>query len=290
MENEGGPRRVVFSGDLGRYDAEVMKPPYTVPVADYLLVESTYGNRLHHDGSIEDALADVLGGVVERGGVLLIPSFAVGRIQQVLYYVRKLQDQGRIPELPVYVDSPMAVDASHIYCAFGDDHNLDINLLMDHRVCPLRCRDTRFVQDVEDSKRLNTMPGPAVILAASGMCTGGRILHHLKWRLPDARNAVLFVGYQAEGTRGRLLLDGAKRIRIHGQEVPVRARIASVDALSAHADRDELLRWLAEFEHPPRRTFIVHGEPEASNALAQTLKVWNWNVTVPHLNTVHTLA
>jgi len=126
------------------------------------------------------------------------------------------------------VDSPMAVDASHIYCEFGDDHNLDVNLLMDHRVCPLRCRDTHFVQDVEDSKRLNTMPGPAGIISASGMVTGGRILHHTKWRLPHARNAVLFVGYQAEGTRGRRLLNGAKRIRIHGQDVPVRARIASV--------------------------------------------------------------
>ncbi len=285
-----GPRRVVFSGDLGRYDAEVMKPPHTVTAADYLLVESTYGNRLHHDGSIEDALVDVLSGVVERGGVLLIPSFAVGRTQQVLYYVRKLQDQGRIPEIPVFVDSPMAVDASQIYCKFGDDHNLDINLLMDHRVCPLRCSDTHFVQDVEDSKRLNTMPGPAIIISASGMCTGGRILHHLKWRLPDARNAVLFVGYQAEGTRGRRLLNEAERIRIHGQEVPVRASITSVDALSAHADRDELLRWLGGFEHPPRQTFIVHGEPEASQALAGALRAWEWDVTVPHLGMIHTLT
>lgn len=286
---------MVFSGDLGRYDAEVMKPPHTVTAADYLLVESTYGNRRHHEQSVEDALTDVVKFVVDGGGVLLIPSFAVGRTQQVLYYVRKLQDQGRIPEIPVFVDSPMAVDVSHIYCEFGDDHNLDVNLLMDDHVCPLRCRETHFVQGVEDSKQLNTMPGPAVIISASGMCTGGRILHHMKWRLPDRRNAVLFVGYQAEGTRGRLLLDGAKRIRIHGQEVPVRARIASVDALSGHADRDELLRWLGgrrwdTTPHPPRQTFIVHGEPEASEALAGALRDRGWDVTVPYLGATLTLT
>ncbi len=283
MERPGGVRRIVFSGDLGRYDGEVMASPVAVKSADYLLVESTYGNRHHSEESVEDALVDLFTYVVERAGVLLIPSFAVGRTQQVLYYIRKLQDEGRIPDLPVFVDSPMAVDVSHIYCRFGDDHNLDVSLLMDRRVCPLRCRDTHFVQDVEQSKELNTRPGPAVIISASGMCTGGRILHHLKWRLPDERNAVLFVGYQAEGTRGRLLLEGAERIRIHGEEIPVRARIASVDALSAHADRNELLRWLAGFEHPPRQAFIIHGEREAARALADALIERDWLVTVPYL-------
>ncbi|MFQ5858645.1 MAG: MBL fold metallo-hydrolase RNA specificity domain-containing protein [Anaerolineae bacterium] len=272
VETQNGSRRVVFSGDLGRYDSEIMKPPVTVTAADVLLVESTYGNRLHAQQSIQDALADVMGYIVEHGGVLLIPSFAVGRTQQVLYHIRRLQDQGRVPDIPVFIDSPMAVDASHIYCRFGDDHNLDVNLLMDGRVCPLRCRDTHFVQDVEQSKALNTRPGPAVIISASGMCTGGRILHHLKWRLPDARNAVLFVGYQAEGTRGRLLLNGAKRIRIHGQEVPVRARIANVEALSAHADRNELLRWIAQIQPPPQRVFVVHGEGNALVALAEGIR------------------
>ncbi|MFQ6059167.1 MAG: MBL fold metallo-hydrolase RNA specificity domain-containing protein [Anaerolineae bacterium] len=285
VETQNSSRRVVFSGDLGRYDDEIMKPPVNIPEADVLLVESTYGNRLHADQSIQDALTDVLTYVIERGDVLLIPAFAVGRTQQVLYHIRRLQDQGRVPDLPVFMDSPMAVDASRIYCRFGDDHNLDVNLLMDQRACPLRCRHTHFVQDVEQSKALNTRPGPAVIISASGMCTGGRILHHLKWRLPDARNAVLFIGYQVEGTRGRRLLDGAKRIHIHGKEVPVRARIVYVDALSAHADRDELLRWLSEFGHPSRQTFIVHGEPEASEALAGVLRTWGWAVTVPRLGT-----
>jgi metallo-beta-lactamase family protein len=241
VDADGG-RHVVFSGDLGRYDQEIMRSPYPVEVADVLAVESTYGGRSHTEVPIEGALAAILRPVIEQRGVLLIPAFAVGRTQQVIYYIRKLQEQGRIPDIPVYVDSPMASDVTHIYCRFGDDHNLDVNLLMDGRVCPLRCRDTRFVRDVNESKALNTMSGPAVILSANGMCTGGRILHHLKWRLPDPHNAVLFVGYQAEGTRGRLLLDGAKRIRIHGQEVPVRARVFHLDALSAHADQNELLR------------------------------------------------
>ncbi|MFQ6016451.1 MAG: MBL fold metallo-hydrolase RNA specificity domain-containing protein [Anaerolineae bacterium] len=294
--NADGGQRLVFSGDLGRYHGEIMKAPTGIAEADVLVVESTYGNRLHAEQSIQDALADALGYVIEQRGVLLIPSFAVGRTQQVLYHIRRLQDQGWMPDpstalrpfgraqgrlrsgqgsgqaLPVFIDSPMAVEASHIYCRFGDDHNLDVNLLMDERVCPLRCRETHFVRDVEESKTLNTRPGPAVIISASGMCTGGRILHHLKWRLPDARNAVLFVGYQAEGTRGRLLLDGAKRIRIHGQEVPVRARITSVDALSAHADRDELLRWIAQIQPPPQRVFVVHGEGNALVALAEGIR------------------
>jgi len=289
VKTPSGVRRVVFSGDLGRYDGEVMKPPETVTRADTLLVESTYGNRLHDEGSVEESLVKLFRFIVDGAGVLLIPSFAVGRTQQVLYYVRKLQGQGRIPDLPVYVDSPMAVDVSHVYCRFGDDHNLDVNLLMEEHTCPLRCRDTHFVQDVEESKALNRMPGPAVILSASGMCTGGRILHHLKWRLPDARNAVLFVGYQAQGTRGRLLRDGAEHLRIHGQDVPVRARIASVDALSAHADRNELLRWLKGFDPPPQQTFIIHGEPEASEALAGAARDWGWRVTIPRLGATHSL-
>jgi metallo-beta-lactamase family protein len=280
--NGEGSCRVVFSGDLGRYDSEIMKPPMEITGADVLLVESTYGDRLRADESVQDVLTEVLTYIIEKRGVLLIPAFAVGRTQQILYHVRRLQDQGRVPDLPVFIDSPMAVEVSHIYCRFGDDHNLDVNLLMDKRACPLRCRETHFVRDVEESKALNTRPGPAIIISASGMATGGRILHHLKWRLPDTRNVVLFVGYQAEGTRGRLLLDGAKRIRIHGQKVPVRARIVNVDALSAHADRDELLRWLSGLKRPPRRTFIIHGEPHASHALQERIsQELGWEAIIP---------
>ena len=271
-----------MSGDLGRYNSEVMKAPTTVDVADVLLVESTYGDRRHPDDSIAAGLTDVLTRIANTKGVVLIPAFAVGRTQQVLYHIRKLQEARRVPDLPVYIDSPMAVDASEIYCRFGDDHNLDVNMLMDGDACPLRCRDTHFVREVGDSKALNQMPGPAVILSASGMLSGGRILHHLKWRLPDARNAVLFVGYQAKGTRGRSLLDGARSLRIHGQEVPVRARIARIDALSGHADQEELIRWLGGFTRPPQQTFLVHGEPSAAQELGRQIRGrLGWSAQIP---------
>lgn len=282
ITNSNGGRRVVFSGDLGRYTSEVMRPPASVAEADVLLVESTYGDRLHSEEPVQEVLAEALDHIVKREGVLLIPAFAVGRTQEVLYHIRQLQEKGRVRDLPVFIDSPMAVDTSHIYCRFGNDHNLDINLLMDAEECPLRCRDTRFVRDVEESKMLNERPGPAVVISASGMLNGGRILHHLKWRLPDARNAVLIVGYQAEGTRGRLLLEGAKRIRIHGEEIPVRARVMQAHALSAHADRDEIMRWLGGFSRPPRRAFVIHGEPKSSNALAEHIRRrLGWEVTAP---------
>ncbi|MBI1793635.1 MAG: MBL fold metallo-hydrolase [Chloroflexi bacterium] len=291
ITNGGGTRRVVFSGDLGRYESEVMRPPVSLADADVLLVESTYGDRLHSEEPIQKVLGEALDHIIKSGGVLLIPAFAVGRTQEVLYHLRQLQESGRVPDLPIFVDSPMAVDVSHIYCRFGNDHNLDINLLMDQNECPLRCRDTRFVRDVEESKQLNTRAGPAVIISASGMVNGGRIMHHLKWRLPDKRNALLFVGYQAEGTKGRLLLEGAERIRIHGEEVPVRAHIFQAHALSAHADRDEILRWLGGFSRPPRRTFVVHGEPKSSQALQEHIrKRFGWEVSAPRTGEVHEIV
>ena len=289
LQGADGPHHIVFSGDLGRYDGAIMKSPTTIANADTLVVESTYGGRHHSDDDIATVLTDVLDHIITHKGVLLIPSFAVGRTQQVLYHLRRLQDAGRVPILPIFIDSPMAVEASHIYCRFGDDHNLDVNLLMDDQACPLHCADTHFVRDVEESKQLNVRPGPAIIISASGMCTGGRIKHHLKWRLPDPRNVVLFVGYQAEGTRGHWLLNGAKSTRIHGEEFPVRARIASLHALSGHADHDELLRWLDGFERPPKQTFIVHGEPKASQALQADLKKKGWYTILPTQETVFSI-
>lgn len=287
--DQGSFKRLVFSGDLGRYRSEIMKPPTTITEADILLIESTYGNRSHEDEPIEELLSVYLQSIAESGGVLLIPAFAVGRTQQILYWLRKAQESGA-PDLPVFIDSPMAVEASHLYCEFGDDHNLDVNLLMDERRCPLRCRETHFVRDVAESKELNHRAGPAVIISASGMCTGGRILHHLKWRLPHAGNIVLFVGYQAERTRGRQLLGGAEKVRIHGQEVPVRAKIENIHALSAHADREELFRWASGFESPPSRTFIVHGEADGSQALKDRLvNELGWQVTIPLQNDITTL-
>lgn len=273
---------IIFSGDLGRFNSEMMKAPSLMREATTLLVESTYGNRPHGTELMEDRLAQELDYVIQRKSVMLVPAFAVGRTQQILYIIRKLQDAGRVPNLPIYIDSPMAVDASHIYCKFGDDHNLDINLLMDDNVCPLRCPETHFVREVEESKALNDVHGPAVIISASGMCTGGRILHHLKWRLPQKENSVIFVGYQAEGTRGRRLLEGADRIRIHGDDVSVKARIKQVPALSAHADQQELMTWLTGFESTPRQTFITHGEASGSRGLQEQISSHlGWATHIP---------
>jgi len=284
LECELDGLKIVFSGDLGRYDQEVMGPPATVRAADVLIVESTYGDRLHGKASLEAQLAQVVKATVERGGVLLIPSFAVGRTQQILYFLRKLQGQKEIPDIPVAIDSPMATDATRIYCEFGDGHNLNVNLLMDDQACPLRCPDTQFTQSVEESKQLNHAPGPRVIVSASGMCNGGRIVHHLKQRLPDPKNTVLFVGYQARGTRGRALVDGVKEIKIHGAPVSVRAQIATIDGLSAHGDYGELLRWLSCFESPPQQTFIVHGEPQAAKAFQNHVKErLGWETHLPTL-------
>jgi metallo-beta-lactamase family protein len=291
IDDHGKPTRIVFSGDLGRYGQEVMKDPYPVEKTDYLVVESTYGDRLHSEEPIEDVLEKIIRNVLSRRGVLLIPAFAIGRTEKVLYHLRRLQEQGRIPNMPVYVDSPMAVDVSEIYQQFGDDYDLDANLLMDEEKCPLRTRDTRFVRDVETSKKLNTLPGPAIIISASGMCNGGRIMHHLKWRLPDPRNTVLFVGYQAEGTRGRLLLEGAPTITIHGEKVRVRAKIERVDALSSHPDRQEIIRWLKNIEQPPKATFIVHGELQASQTLQEHIhSELDWYACVPQQGEYHLLG
>ncbi len=280
----GNPQRAVFSGDLGGYRSPFMAAPSHIDRADILFVESTYGDRLHTEQEPAAQLEAVIRRVSDREGVLLIPSFAVGRTQHMLYLIRQLQEAGRAPDIPVYIDSPMAVNASHLYCDFGDDHNLEVELLMDQERCPLRCRDTHFVKDVQDSKALNTRAGPAIIISASGMLTGGRILHHLKWRLPDNRNSVLFIGYQAEGTRGRRLLEGAKSLRIHGQEIAVGAEIVKIDGLSAHADQAELLRWLSAFEVAPQRTLIVHGEPRASLALQSRIaNDRGWSATMPQI-------
>jgi metallo-beta-lactamase family protein len=223
--------------------------------------------------------------------MLIIPAFAVGRTQGILYRLRKLQEGARIPGIPIYIDSPMAVDVSGLYCQFGDDHNLDVNLLMDHQACPLRCKDTVFVREVEESKELNLRAGPGIIISASGMCTGGRILHHLKNRLPNEENLVLIVGYQAEGSLGRRLQDGAERVRIHGETMPVRARIASLAGLSAHGDQRDLLSWLSNFQEQPVQTFIVHGENQSSAGFQQAIREkLGWNSHIPELGESVTLV
>ncbi|GIW83179.1 MAG: MBL fold hydrolase [Gemmatales bacterium] len=261
------PLTLVYSGDLGRWGRPIIRDPEFVPAADILVVESTYGDRTHAAEDPSDELARVVNDAVKRGGVLLIPAFAVGRTQEVIWKLRELEDAGRIPRLPVFIDSPMATDATEIYCQHPEEHDIDMKLLMDEHRCPLCCKPCQFTRNPEESKALNRLEKPAIIIASSGMATGGRIVHHLKQRLPDPRTTVLLVGYQAAGTRGRSLQDGASTVRMHGQDVPVRATVETIHGLSAHADRSEILRWLRGFTKPPRQTYIVHGEPPAAEAL-----------------------
>jgi len=271
-------RRLVFSGDLGRWDRPILRDPRSVPEADVLLLESTYGNR-RHPSDPDEALASCVRAAAERGGALLVPAFAVGRTQELLWWLRVLESDGRIPSLPVYVDSPMAIDVTGLYLKHTVEHDLDMLRVRDQGDGPLAPQQFQLARSQEESIALNDLRGPIIIISASGMATGGRILHHLKLRLPDRRTTVLLVGFQAAGTRGRTLQEGATEVRIHGHEIPVRARIDTIDGLSAHADQTELLRWLEGFERPPRHTYLVHGEPDASEALSAAIEErFGWEV------------
>ncbi|MFL5347195.1 MAG: MBL fold metallo-hydrolase RNA specificity domain-containing protein [Hyalangium sp.] len=275
-------QRVVFSGDLGRYNAPILRDPQGVKSATTLVVESTYGNREHGETQPEEALCNAVKRAFDRRGMVIIPAFAIGRTQELLYHLRNLEEARRIPEVDVYVDSPMACDATPIYLAHPEEHDLAMKELLARGKTPLATRRTHFVTSPNDSKRLNLIEGPGIIISASGMATGGRVLHHLKHRLPDARNTVLFVGYQSEGTRGRRLLDGEKELKIHGQLIPVEAEIRVVSGFSAHADWTETLRWMKGFESPPRQTLLVHGEPDALQALKARVEAQGWKAAVPH--------
>ena len=274
---------VVFSGDIGRYNQPILKDPEPPSRADYLLCESTYGDRDHPTGSVADELASVINDTVKRGGVIVIPAFAVDRTQMIMYYLRELVNQKRIPVLPVYVDSPMAINVTDLYVRHPEDHDSDyINEERHGLGDPLNVKLVHLTRTVDDSKRINNVTTPCIIVSASGMATGGRVLHHLAKRLPDSRNTVLLVGYQAEGTKGRALQDGAKFIGLFGQQVPVRAQVVSMGQLSAHAGKSELLRWLSGFVASPRQTFLVHGEPVALNSLRDAVTAqFKWPVTIP---------
>lgn len=267
---------IVFSGDLGRYGDATMVDPVAVEHADFLVVESTYGDRRHDARDPEDALAEVIGRTVGRGGTVVIPAFAVGRAQSLLFHLRRLKDARRLPDVPVFLDSPMAVDASGVFCQHIEDHRLT------ERECRDACAVARYIQSVEESKALTANPMPKVIISASGMATGGRVLHHLKTFAPDARNTILFAGFQAGGTRGAAMVAGAESVKIHGAYAPVRAEVKNLEMLSAHADADEILRWLRGFKAPPRQTFITHGEPTASDALRHRIEEeLGWTCVVP---------
>lgn len=283
ITENGKKTLVVFSGDLGRYGQVILKDPEPPARADFLLCESTYGDRDHPSGSILDLLAEIVSQTAKRGGAVVIPAFAVGRTQTLLYYLRQLEEEQRIPRLPMYLDSPMAINVTDMYERHHEDHDLEFSREESQgNHDPLNVHEVHMTRSVQESKKINEVVAPCIILSASGMATGGRVMHHLARRLPDPRSAVLLVGYQAEGTGGRALLDGAKYLRIHGEEVPVRAQICDIGQLSAHAGRSELLRWLSGFQAPPRQTFLVHGEPSALASFRDAIRgQFRWPVTIP---------
>lgn len=284
-----GPRsmRILFSGDLGRYGAPILPNPSPGVAADVLLVESTYAGKRHPEVAAEEELRGEVERAVAQGGALLIPAFAIGRTQEVLFTLRALEARGAIPQLPVFVDSPMAVDATPMFVAHREDHDPEMTALLASGKAPLRPARLTFARSPEESKAINDVRGSCIILSASGMATGGRVLHHLARRLPDPRTTVLLVGFQAAGTRGWSLQNGAATLRIHGEDVPVKARIASIAGFSAHADEAEIMRWLRTFPSAPRRTFLVHGEAPALAAAKERMEGLGWVSHVPsHLEQV----
>ena len=281
---------MLFGGDLGRYDRPVMPDPDPVDEADVLLVESTYGNRVHEADDNGARMAQIINETADRHGKVIIPAFALGRIEEVLYWIGRLEAEQRIPVLPVYVDSPMAREVLGIYRSRlqeldGDvagqrfNHGRERNYL---KVCAFCTEQLRVVSSVPESRAVQESTEPAIIVSSSGMATGGRVLHHLVHTLPDERNTVLFVGYQAAGTRGRQMLEGVGFTRIHGADVPVKARIEAIDSMSAHADSNEILRWLRQFKRPPALTCLVHGEAEPMDALKARIEAeLGWRLATP---------
>ncbi len=277
------PVRIVFSGDLGRYNALILRDPTPMDMADYLLVESTYGNRVHPPEHTMEEVGSIINETAKRGGTLVVPAFALGRTQTLLYVIRELKARQQIPDLPVFVDSPMAIHVSSVF----DKHMADMDeearavYSSTHR-SPILCPNLHYAPSRDESQRINSLRYPAIIISASGMATGGRILHHLKLRLPEPRDTVLFIGYQSNGTRGQLLKAGAKSIKIHGENVPVRAQVRSMESFSGHADSVEIMRWLGTLKHPPKRAFVVHGEPESSAALESEIRgSLKWQTHIP---------
>jgi metallo-beta-lactamase family protein len=283
VRENGTTKRILFSGDLGRFPQLIIPEP-AVPEDgfDYMLLESTYGDRLHPREDIGARLASIVEDTARHGGTVVIPSFAVGRTQELLFLFRELIEEEKMHSLPIHVDSPMAIDVTGLYDKHREDHSLELDAMEEEGIKPFSPPNLHFDKTVDDSKKLNDAHYPTIIISASGMATGGRVLHHLERCLPDHRNTILFVGFQAAGTRGRAIQSGAKVIKMYGHDVNVRARIESIENLSAHADYGEILAWLKRFSKAPGHTFMVHGEPKASEALRQHIaQELRWNVTVP---------
>src|SRR2546423_1053371 len=277
-----GLRTVLFSGDLGKYDQPIIRDPVAPPAADYVVVESTYGDRLHDVEEPKDALERIIKGAAARGGAVLIPAFAVGRAQEIVYLIRELEDEKRIPVLPVCVDSPMAAAATQAYARRTEEQDEEYAAALKITPTPLRTHSMLACSTRDESKRINGMEGARIIVAASGMMNGGRILHHALRLLPDDNATVVFVGYQAAGTLGRRVADGEKQVKVLGQWVPVKCRIEKIGGFSAHADWKEVVRWLEGMPSPPRRVFVTHGEPDAAAAMASRIRErFGWQIEVP---------
>lgn len=273
---EDGGSRLLFSGDVGRPDDLLMLPPDPIVPVDAIVCESTYGDRLHQKTETEKALGEVLAATISRGGNVVVPAFAVGRTQALLYLLSRLRRDTTVPYAPVYLDSPMAISASDVYCRHHREHRLDDD------ACRAACSVAKYLRTPEESKRLVRSAGPYVVISASGMATGGRVLHHLKNALPDPRNTVLLTGYQAAGTRGRFLVEGSESVKIHGEKIRVRAAVDSLDHLSAHADRDELIGWLRTAPETPRQFLVTHGECSVSQSFARHVSSQlGWQASVP---------
>jgi len=274
-------KKMVFSGDLGRYHDPIFHAPNRIPFADVLFMESTYGNRSQKDKKPLEELGRAIRETYRNGGVAVIPAFAVGRTQIILYYLHLLQQKGKIPDIPIYVDSPMAIDVTKLYKRFHQYHRLG-PVIDEEGANPFLHKNLHYYQSQEASMSLNNLRGDAIIISASGMATGGRILHHLYHRLPNEQDSIIFVGYQAEGTRGRRLLEGENTSRMYGMEIPVKAKIYQIEGMSAHADQEELMEWAEGFATKPKITFLIHGEKEASEALSTKLhQELEWNTIVP---------
>ena len=276
------PSKIVFSGDVGRPVDSILRAPVPAYNADYLVMESTYGDRLHEETYPVSELVRVVNESMERGGVLVIPSFAVGRSQTLLFLLRELEKEGKIPSVPVYLDSPMANRALDVHKNHVADLNLTCRKKSIEGIRLFHPEKLRLSVTTQQSKNINTIKNRAIIISASGMVTGGRILHHLKERLSQPQHTILFIGYQAEGTRGRTILEGKESVRMFGQEVPIKARIERIEGFSGHADYNELLAWMMGFNRSPKKVFLVHGEPDASVAMAEHIrKQFKWDVVIP---------
>jgi metallo-beta-lactamase family protein len=283
VRENGRERIVLFSGDIGQWGKPLIRDPSMFTHADYVVMESTYGDRDHVDGgSIEDQLEYVINETVKRGGNVVIPTFAVERSQELMYYISRLVHSDRIPDIPVFLDSPMAIDVTNIFRLFRDCFDAETWELITSNEPPLHFPGLRMARSTQESKEVNEVKGPHIVMATSGMCTAGRIKHHLRHNIGDARSTILFVGYQAHGTLGRQILEGNPRVRIHGRDWKVKAHISRIDGFSGHADRSDLLRWVSNLENPPHEIFLTHGEEEAARSFARLVaEDLKWKVSLP---------